>query len=1698
MKAAKRGAPVILERLREDALTEMLRVEHPQAPQGRAMLKRGRPGPPNPEQAVRLRNECEIVSRFRLRCMLTLLDCGGAGPDLAMLFENAEGVLCERLGILDYDRLLALADALAEALGEIHAAGLLHRDFRPANLLAAGERVYVIDFARALVREREHPDLDIPDREIDRLRYIAPERTGRMNRPADCRADFYSLGATLYRLATGRPPFATDDPYELIYRHLAVTPPSPETLNPRVPVFFAGLVMKLLAKEPDRRYQSVEGLRADLLAARSFPAGRAAEGVVYGLGDVLHALFVSHRLYGREREREILLACFERACRGSRELLLIAGYSGIGKTSLIRETYIPATRQRAFFVAGKFDQLQRRLPYSAWIEALRKLVGFVLAEPADSLSLWRKRLGAALGRNGGVLAGVIPGLDLLLGPQAPPPELPPAEALNRFNETFRAFVSAFALPERPLAIFLDDLQWIDAASLQLLDLLARDARGGHLFLIGAYRDNEVASTHPLRLTLEALRREAACPLTEMTLPPLDLPRIGELAADTLAAEPAEVEPLALEIARKTGGNPFFLWQFLRTLRENGWIWLDGSARRWRWNLPAIRQADFADNVAELMLHRFQRLPEATRTLLSQAACLGARFDLDGLSLIADGKPAKVYADLSPALREEFLLPLTAPELLEESLAIRAFRFSHDRMQEAAYRALAPAQVAPLHRRIGRLLLAHAPEGKLGERILEIADHLNAAAELVDTPEECLELARLDLLAARKARESAAFEAALKYLETGMARLPEDLWEREHELAYALFRERGELEYLNSRFDAAESFVERAIAREADILRRAELHGMLVVQYTLRALYPKAIETARRGLALFAVALPEDDYETARDAELARIEALLRGRGLNALADLPPMQDARQRAVMTLLMNLGPPCYRSHPRLWSVIVALEIRLCLQHGATPSASYSYPAFGGLLTHVGQGGGKECAALRSATRRLMDRFGSPADISVGYLMMGSSLRHWHAPLSAASADYLEAYKTGLDSGNLQYAVYAFGHNVYCRYFQGVPLDELIGETEGYLEFSRKRRNLWGVDLMEGALRVFRMLRERADADAASPEEPESAYLARCEAHLNAQVFCIYHILKADALLHLGRTRAACASLVEAEARLDSVSVQGLLPAVQFRALKGLALADAPEAFGLDAAGARAELAELRRRCAVWAESAPENFEPLSELLRAEEARLDDDLPAALEAYDRAQDAALAQGFRQWAALAATRAAAFWRARGKADFAAVYRNKALENYRQWRADGVVAAWTEAAAPSARNLDWEMVIRTVQALSRHTSLNALAPEVIRNVARQSGAQRAVLILAQGEDLRAVIEAGPQGEFYHDATLPLEAAERLPKALIRYVARSRQAISFNRGEIDDNPLLNGDAYLQTFAAESAWCLPLIYLGSMSGVLYLEQGLAADAFRGESGQLLEFLAAQAAVSLHNARLIGELEAEAAARRGAEASLRTAYAELARFAEISAHHLREPTRQLSVFVQRLRASLGDRPIDEEAKAAMEFIERAAARMRIQVGDVERYLSMGEAQGPMQMIETVPVLEELKRRLAPRIAAAGAALEIGAPPPVRLDRPRLARLLEILLDNALIHRAEGVPPYIRVDGERLDGKRRLSVEDNGPGIPETHRQRVFEVFERLRNVPEAGAGMGLAMARRIVESRGGQIRIETSAYGGAAVVIELPDED
>lgn len=1275
------------------------------------------------------------------------------------------------------------------------------------------------------------------------------------------------------------------------------------------------------------------------------------------------------RLYGRDTVQQQLYLALQKSIEGRPQFIMVGGPSGIGKTSLVETTCLFALKGQGYFVSGKFHQFNTVAPYGAWVRALEELLQHILAEPESRLQGWRQQIDRHLGSHANILLPLLPSLETLLKRSSAGRPLPSNDARHLIHESFIRLIEVFGQQKQTLAIFLDDLQWIDDASLRLFESISNSTGRLPIVLIGAYRDNELTGNSRLERLLRRHPGENA-EMHHLALTPLTENDVIEWLAELTRQTPMDVGSLAQELIRRTQGNPLFLEQLLGTLLDHGWL-CENADGLWSWNLAAIQQAGFAEHVVELMRQRFDQLPEPCQTVLAWAACIGGTFDLGLLSRLAQTSATDLLTTLQPALDQEYILPLDA---LNSSGKTR-MRFVHDRIHEAAYAVLDSDRQQRTHYDITRQLQSERCATEPPERAIEIAQHANKARALFESANDELLLAQINLDAAQAAKKSAAFADAVQFMRQGMAALPDSIWTLNATLAFALFRLRSELEYLNSEFEAAEAFAREAITRETQVLNRVELYYMLVVQYTLRALYDQAVEMGREGLALLDEYLPLDELERVRQRELDAVRNYLGSQSLHSLADLPLATDDRRIALIRLLVALGPPTYRAFPTLWSVIVARATRLCLQWGLTPEAGYILPAYGGLLIYLEQGNGEDCRALYQATQSVMTHFKGTAQTSVAHLMQGSSLAPWFMPLSQGSEDFMRAYQTGRETGNLQYAVYGFGHDAYFRLFGGEPLDRLIQTLEGYLDYARQRGNQWGIDLMTGALLIAHMLHGEA-----TPDTEEAAYLSRCEAHNNVQVLGTYYIMRACAQLLFQQPEAARKSLERAEALIECVSVQGLFPMAVFRILRALTLSWCnrleDHELIID------QLAITLQQCNQWRTSASENFEHWYQLLLAEVARRNNDQKTTILAYEAGLAAAERQGCWPAARLITWRAAQYWRGERIEKFALTYEDQARLILGSAKAHGVLNAMSASQHnPPAAGVQIDELIQITQAFSQYTQLETLVPEVIHHVARQTGAERVALLLAQNKDLSLIVDSNIKETLQLTEPLPLGSVNNLPQSVIRYVARTQQMQRFEPEEIARTLLLRNDPYLadpdspEHIFPSRGWCVPLAYLGEIVGVLYLERNAAQSGELWSSPTqtpLIEFLAAQVAISVRNIELIRRLADEGRARQKAE--LRIHRADLA----LQSQRNREDRLQKLAHTDALTELANRRLFNEALRTAWErAVNQPENNLTLMMLDIDHFKRINDDYGHAA---GDAVLATFSRRIRSALRPADLAARLG----------------------------------------------------------------------------------------------------------------------
>jgi predicted ATPase/signal transduction histidine kinase/tRNA A-37 threonylcarbamoyl transferase component Bud32 len=1426
-----------------------------------------------PRDVDRLRNEFELGPALKGLAVIEPLALSSFQGLPALELEDFHGDSLDRLvgQPMPIDAFLRLAAQVAAAVADVHGRGLIHKDLKPGNILFnrdTGE-VRIADFCIASRIPREQTTAR-PARLIEgTLPYVSPEQTGRMNRSIDSRSDLYSLGVTFYQLLTGRLPFEAADAIGWVHCHVARKPPPPKAFHPSVPEVLSDILLKLLAKVPDERYQSASGLAHDLeRCLRQWRESAQISAFPLGERDVSDRFLIPQKLYGRATECAVLREAFERVvATGTPELLLVSGSSGIGKTAVVHELHRPIVGKRGIFVAGKFEQYRRDIPYFTVIQAIREVMLDILAETADTIAVWRRRIQAVLGQNGQLIVDLIPQVGLVIGAQPPVPELSLAEAENRLGRVLQEFLGAFATEERPLAIFLDDLQWADPASLKLLVELVTHPSARHLLLIGAYRDNEVGAAHPLLRALDEARERGA-KMRTLELGPLPAAYVSELVADTIHCSRPEAAPLAHLVREKTGGNPFFVIQFLTALHRQGLISFDREARCWRWDLGRIKAQGYTDNVVELMVSKLHDLPPDTQELLKLAACLGASIEAGTLGVVFGRDPE---ATLRAALEDDLLLRLED-----------AYRFPHDRVQEAAYSLIPESERALVHLRVGRLLLERASPAELEEKIFDLVNQLNHGAALITSAEERERVADLNLRAGNRAQRSTAYASALRYFVAGAELLGEDGWSCRYEVAFALALHRAECEFLTGDFETASQRLVFLTRRARNLIDAAAVACLQMHVYTTFDQSHRAVEACLAYLRLLGIQWTAHPTSEEVHEEFARMWQRLGSRAIEELVDLPPMTDPQCRATMDVLTMVSAPASFTDENLCCLAVARAVNLSLEHGNSEGSSQAYVLLGEIL---GTNYDNYEAAFRFGKLGfdLMEKRGPLRFRAAVYFCFAQMVNPWTKHFRSSIELQRRAFEAAHQTGNLQTASYTHNATITLLLAAGDPLREVERVAEEGLQFARTAKFGLVADVITTQLRLIRMLRgvtarfSSLDGDGFDEEQFERHLQDHPSLALAAGWYWIRKLQgRVLALDH----DAALAAAARAQAFLWTA--RSFPEVAEYHYYAGLAHAAAHDAAPVERQPEHLQaLAGHHRQLQVWARSCPENFENRSALIAAELARLRGDREEAVDLYEQAIRSARDSGFVHNEAVAYETAARFYRGRGLALIADTYLREARDRYLRWGADGKVRDLerrhpqlvepralgpTATVAMPAEQLDLLSVVKASQTISGVMIREQLLRTLLRLVLEEGGARRALVLLAREGRLHVAAEVSSEEATARSSAAP---AADYPVSLLGYVRRTQERVLLDDAAADAGRF-SGDEYLRRVHPRSVLCLPIRRQAEVVALLYLENDLVPGAFTPERLLALELLASQAAISLENALLLereraGRAEAEAAEHR-----------------------------------------------------------------------------------------------------------------------------------------------------------------------------------------------------------------------------------------
>ena len=1746
---------------------------------------------PSFNELTQFRNQYSIAKSLNITGIVHPYSLEAYGNSYALVMEDFSAISLEdyrkqcSISLTDF---LSIALQVSEILHDLHQSRVIHRDIKPANILIqpSTKVIKIIDFSIASVLPKETQEIQNPNILEGTIAYLAPEQTGRMNRGIDYRTDFYALGVTFYQLLSGRLPFEATDPLKLIHCHIAKTPTALDQVNPAIPSMVAAIVSKLMAKNAEHRYQTAKGLKHDLEQCwTQWEATQQIQPFELGTRDLSDRFLISDKLYGRDREVACLLAAFERVAQGSTELMLVAGFSGIGKTAVIHEIHKPITRQKGYFIKGKFDQFNRNIPLSAFVQAFRDLMSYLLSEPDSQLSQWRTKILEALGESGQVLIEVIPELETIIGSQAAVPELSGTAAQNRFNFLFQKFIQVFTRPDHPLVIFLDDLQWADLASLQLLKVLMGDS--AHLLMLGAYRDNEVSPIHPLMVTLEELAKEQAV-INTITLNPLSLEHTNDLVADTLRCPPDRALPLTQSIDRKTQGNPFFTTQFLKSLHEEGWITFNREACYWECDISSIYTLTTTDDVVEFMAARLQRLPESTRSVLKLAACLGNQFDLVTLSIIAQQSAAETANALWKALQEGLVLPNSQvykffqPEVLtpadrevQEPQVNPTYRFLHDRVQQAAYSLIDPAQKPMTHLTIGQLLQTQLSGSELENRRFDIINHLNLGQDLLTTDAERVSLAQSNLEAAQKAKMATAYAAASNFVSTGLSLLSNDRWQKQYHLSLELHILAAEVACLMGDIAEMDNHCQQVLTAAQTPLDKVEIYKIQINALATRNQMSEAIAIGSDALSELGVALPTQTNSTMNHQVLEALAQQLEDYVIEDLGHLSPMTNPRIMAAMKLMAALFAPIYMVKIELFPLVCARMVSLSLEFGNSSVSMIGYSGYGLILTNF-YNEFEKGYQFGKVSLELLDRFSAPEYRAMTLFLFSIFIQHRHNSLRSTIPMLKESYLLGMETGNLLYAVYSINNYFFNQFFSGFCLTDIEPDMEQYciiLSQMKRENPVSYLRMQQQAFQGFvtntdypdRLIGQSYDETVMFPQyvqKNESSGLAFAYIYKLILAYLFDHYERAIDYINAG---SPCMYIITGHIHISVFHFYAGL--TYFRA------ATTQSSLGRSRALSLGE--QQQTALAPWARQSPINHQHKADLLEAEKCRVLEKFYEAGILYDRAIDGAKAQGFLQEEALANELAAKFYLDWNKEKFAASYMQEAYYCYARWGAKAKVsdleqhypkllspilesvseklnpletfvsiatATYSSTATQNSSSqnlnvmLDLAAIIRASQSIASTIQLDELLQQLTQIILQYSGGDQCILMVPD-HDGEWLVRAIASTEITKLCTIPLQNENSLPLPLIQWVKNTRESVVINEGQTH---LPIGDAFLDRPMPQSILCLPILNQSQLVGILYLSNQAAKNVFTSDRLLVLNFLCAQAAISLENARLYQQ--ARTYAQQLEQSQLQIVQSEkmasLGNLVAGVAHEINNPISFLNGSIQNLQDSFQDlighlelyqqhypnpessitdnaEEIDldflsEDLPALLKSMQLATDRIK-GISNSLRTFSRADTEYKIQAnlhegIDSTLLILKYRLKANEHRPAIEVIQDYGDIPAIDCFPGQLNQVFMNLLANAIdmfdelaqgqsFEELTAHPQVITICTRQVDDHVQITIQDNGKGMNEALQAKIFDPTFTTKAVGK-GTGLGLAIARQIVvEKHGGSLTVRSELGQGSQFLMSLP---
>ncbi len=1426
---------------------------------------------PSPDELARFKQEYNLIKNLNLDKIVKTLDFVEDTFNYAIIEEDFNGISLKKLiktRKISLQNFLRIAITLSETLSNLHKNNIIHLDIKPDNILINTEEdlVKITDFGISAILTHANDEIYNPAVIQGTLAYMSPEQTGRMNRSMDYRTDLYSLGITFYEMLTGELPFKSKDPIELIHSHIARQPIQPQVLNPDIPTVISLIILKLLAKSPEERYQNAAGLAFDLTEClNQLTRNGTIEDFPIAKKDISIRFHIPQFLVGREQESASLMESFERTSLGAGEMMLVTGSPGIGKSALVNELYKPVVVKKGYFISSKYDLFKKDIPYSSIIQAFQSLIRQIIAENEDRVHSLKDKLLSALGSNGKVLISVIPELEYVIGKQPDVPDLHPEESQNRFNLLFKKFVNVFISAEHPLVLFLDDLQWADIASLRLIKLLMTVDIPKYFFFIGAYRDTETDQNHPLMLMFNEIVKYGT-KVNTITLKPLDIDNINAILMNVLRCKSEQSINLAELIHRKTAGNPFFVNQFLKNLYDKK-ILSFNPKDGWNWNIDSIIEMQVTDNVVEFMAMKISGLPKNTQDILKICSCIGNRFDLEELATVSEKTMEAVLEDLSLAIREDLV-----------RLSDGIYKFHHDRIQEAAYSLIPESEKAQMHYRIGSSALKKTDSENLSKKIFYIVDQLNRGNRFLIDYEKRFNLMSLNEQAASKAKSAAAYNAAAEYLEKAKSLLSTEEWGLHPQKLFTISIQYAECLYLSGNIDRALNLCEHLFELATDNFDKGCVYSLKIRILDVTFQQREAVlEEVRKGLTLYGVSLPADNQEIDKEVKdgIAKMQAYFTQNPIEKLFGLPHMTDKNNVMVMKLLLQATPSAAQTNFQLFSLIELLMFERAITYGTTAESCKNFADLG-IIHNAFLGDYERSYQLGKAALALIDKYNADALKSAVYFVFSAYISCWRNHYQESLDYYDLAYQSGLETGDMLHASYSSACKLLLLIYVGGNLNESRTECERLVNLFCKTQAVSSLMMTRIAWFAIRKLQDfnrEGEKNEFVKEEHEQIEEINNSGNTSAQFLLGSHYTFVNFLL--GDLDAAEKWNAYTEPVLQVG--YGFVQIVDHILVQSLILIRTWESAEPDVKNRIMEVLSTKlAKLKIWSENSPANFLHKYYLLSAELAAVKGDpLEVIINLYTKAIDSIGKGDYIHMKALSNERLGVFWLEKmDNKTIGSSFIQKAYQLYDQWGATAKVKILEEkysdfitpgqkknsgtstidsSTSSLSNTLDINVVIKTYQILSSEIDLGKLLSKIMKLSIESAGAEHGYLILEKEQDKKLYVEVAGKIDKETETlkSIPVEANDSLAVSIINYVYKTGENVILG-DTISDKRFIN-DPYITKHKPKSLLCAPIRSKGAMTGIIYLENNLTTNAFTPEELEFLQMISAQAAIAIENAVL-----------------------------------------------------------------------------------------------------------------------------------------------------------------------------------------------------------------------------------------------------